>query len=1190
MQMTQNNEMDHATALLTVDPQLRMEMLLELDDASLAKLPSTLLAEAIMLRNRRGYGMGGRWGFRGGRRRGGGRGGYADNGDSHPAAAPTSAWEIAARQAREAANNNNDNEEKKGSEEKKGDEKQSDDKKDEDNKQNEKDDGKKKRRKRTPEENRQLVIRKLCKETPPSVRNRSNPPYLPPIKKVSLKSLLKIMETSDAGHSELVLRGIFARLCKYYKLRLIIFHSLMQQITLASPRYSESQELTVNNNDNRARLKRSLSLIRYLMQSNPTASYLVKYMQLPTDFEAFVQGTPTKKVKLNGAKKLTFKDDGDDTNDVEMKDNNNSNNKESKDKPEIKEKTQYEEQVENFDMTKCRILTLFSLFASPMLKNQAILNSFVETLSMLCRSQEMYLTHLQIPINPEDIKHLVSLISDHIRCNDATFGKLNNIAKSIMNVPQNKKSLTSQIIAESHNLSTQISKELDTIYKIIAPSRTSSKRLMKSWKISPKQNALLRNIEFLNKLISSSASRKFNDKKESEKIKQAHTTASEIEISELLKERKDLHQEQLQLLTECSKGMEQLWIALDRCLEIFGYVPKDVLAKAIKETVSGDKNATKTKDKDNAEKKEDTNKPKVSDKMEVTENMLNVINKSSKKQDVPKLDNKKNSSSRPNNFTSEEEAMKAKMNQQKKILKKERNTQEDAKITSSVERLKPLIRAFFILHDFYSRDEFLKHKTPEELHSDLHDNLASEYLVKRYEYFLEFTDKHRNIFNLLIQHKPKLLIGTHHEFYPFSGRSPHISNKYGPFAALIWHPKRVLDFDNKKMFLRDEIKKLKNRCLLENVGSGAQFHPGRVRISCRRKQLFEDAFHQIKNWTKRELFSRLSVKFLGEDGVDAGGLTREFYNTMSKEMFNPNYSLFIPTNDNKSVFQPNINSGYTNRSHLEDFKFVGLMVAKAIIDEQVLDAYFTRSFLKHVLGVPPNWHDLQSLDFQHYKNLKWMIDNPIENVIFERFEYIVDTFGTKKTYELKDNGENIDVTDTNKKEFVDLVANFKMTKQIEDQIKAFKQGLHILIPHWLISIFTWPELDLLICGMPDIDIKDMMQNTEYHGGLTKSTSIIKWFWECVEEMDNEERALLLQFITGTSKVPIGGFKELPGMDGIQRLSIHPVGSANGTADNMLPSAHTCFNQLDLPRYSQKQILKDKLLLAIRECSSGFGFS
>merc|ERR1719334_2769776 len=232
-----------------------------------------------------------------------------------------------------------------------------------------------------------------------------------------------------------------------------------------------------------------------------------------------------------------------------------------------------------------------------MLKNQSILQSFVETLSMLCKSNEMYLTHLQIAVAPQDIKQLVALISDHIRCNDAIFGKLNHIAKSIMNVPHNKRALTSQIIHESHHLSTQISGELDTIFKIIAPSRGSDKRLRKSWTITTKQNALLRNIEFLNKLISSTASRKFNESAEREKLTATMPDAATFDVEEALKEKRELHSEQLALLTECSRGMEQLWVALDRCLEIFGYVPKDVLAKALKDSES------KKDGKDKEEKK-----------------------------------------------------------------------------------------------------------------------------------------------------------------------------------------------------------------------------------------------------------------------------------------------------------------------------------------------------------------------------------------------------------------------------------------------------------------------------------------------------------------------------------------------------------------------------------------------------------
>ena len=121
--------------------------------------------------------------------------------------------------------------------------------------------------------------------------------------------------------------------------------------------------------------------------------------------------------------------------------------------------------------------------------------------------------------------------------------------------------------------------------------------------------------------------------------------------------------------------------------------------------------------------------------------------------------------------------------------------------------------------------------------------------------------------------------------------------------------------------------------------------------------------------------------------------------------------------------------------------------------------------------------------------------------------------------------------------------------------------------------------------MPSIDIKDLRENTEYRG-MNREDKVIEWFWDVVTNMDAEEKALLLQFVTGTSKVPIGGFANLPGMHGIQKFCITNAGSN----DNSLPVAHTCFNQLDLPTYSSKNILSQKLKIAIRECSQGFGFA
>ena len=153
------------------------------------------------------------------------------------------------------------------------------------------------------------------------------------------------------------------------------------------------------------------------------------------------------------------------------------------------------------------------------------------------------------------------------------------------------------------------------------------------------------------------------------------------------------------------------------------------------------------------------------------------------------------------------------------------------------------------------------------------------------------------------------------------------------------------------------------------------------------------------------------------------------------------------------------------------------------------------------------------------------------------------------------------------------------------QIEAFLDGFYQLVPPELISIFSPTELELLICGLPDVDVDELCANTEYHQ-YRSTDAMIVWFWEVLRGFNREERALFLQFVTGTSKVPLDGFANLQGMRGVQRFSIH---RAYGDSAN-LPSAHTCFNQLDLPAYSSQEDLRAKLLMAIKEGSEGFGFS
>uniref|UniRef100_A0A7S3UX33 HECT-type E3 ubiquitin transferase n=1 Tax=Heterosigma akashiwo TaxID=2829 RepID=A0A7S3UX33_HETAK len=152
------------------------------------------------------------------------------------------------------------------------------------------------------------------------------------------------------------------------------------------------------------------------------------------------------------------------------------------------------------------------------------------------------------------------------------------------------------------------------------------------------------------------------------------------------------------------------------------------------------------------------------------------------------------------------------------------------------------------------------------------------------------------------------------------------------------------------------------------------------------------------------------------------------------------------------------------------------------------------------------------------------------------------------------------------------------------KIDSFLEGFHELVPADLISIFNPQELELLISGLPDININDLQANTEYQH-YKPSDPQIQWFWSVLRSFSQEEKALFLQFVTGSSKVPLEGFGMLQGMRGIQKFSIHKAYGGS----KLLPASHTCFNQLDLPEYTGEEETREKLLLALREGAEGFGF-
>lgn len=193
-------------------------------------------------------------------------------------------------------------------------------------------------------------------------------------------------------------------------------------------------------------------------------------------------------------------------------------------------------------------------------------------------------------------------------------------------------------------------------------------------------------------------------------------------------------------------------------------------------------------------------------------------------------------------------------------------------------------------------------------------------------------------------------------------------------------------------------------------------------------------------------------------------------------------------------------------------------------------------------------------------------------------------FGESREVELKKGGASIEVTNGNKAEYVDLVVQHKLTHGIQHQLDAFKQGFGELIPLHAINVFDERELEMILIGVAAFDLDEWESNTTLKG-YSKRDREVGWFWEIVAEFDNEKRARLLQFVTGSCRLPIGGFAELQGSNGPQQFCIEKIGE-KGKA-TMLPRSHTCFNRLDLPSYATKALMKKNVTTAIEE-TSGFG--
>ena len=375
-----------------------------------------------------------------------------------------------------------------------------------------------------------------------------------------------------------------------------------------------------------------------------------------------------------------------------------------------------------------------------------------------------------------------------------------------------------------------------------------------------------------------------------------------------------------------------------------------------------------------------------------------------------------------------------------------------------------------------------------------------------------------------------------------------------------------------------------NRQNIQGRNDGHSFRPG-VHVNITRGRVLEDGLIHL-NKLGRDLRKRLIVSYVNEAGVneaglDAGGLFKEFWTDLSTQSFDPNYALFLVTEQDGCLY-PNPSS---RAAHGQDsivlFQFLGRILGKSLYEGITIQPQFAHFFLSFLKGDYNYLHmlpDLHTMDATLYNNLMFLktYEGDASDLCLT-FAISTNEFGNNSELDLIPNGANIEVTDNNKHRYIELMAKYHVCDRLKEQSEAFTRGLWDVIDKRWLGIFNEPELQVLISGPADgmIDVLDMKANTHYVGGYHSLDRHISRFWKVVSSLDKKQQAHLLRFVTSCERPPPLGFASMNPPFTIQRVS-----------GNKLPTASTCFNVLKLPVYNNEHLLRERLIYAI-ECGTGF---
>ena len=337
--------------------------------------------------------------------------------------------------------------------------------------------------------------------------------------------------------------------------------------------------------------------------------------------------------------------------------------------------------------------------------------------------------------------------------------------------------------------------------------------------------------------------------------------------------------------------------------------------------------------------------------------------------------------------------------------------------------------------------------------------------------------------------------------------------------------------------------------------------------------------------TTKELNLRepIQIHFVNENAHDAGGVYREWYTCLFKEFFDEKNKFFIE-NKNQCMNNGNylIYPKYKDMN-LDYYVFFGKLSAKSLIDKVNISELLNLTITKYILKKTVNLEDLKFYDISIYNSLKEIRDfkdiNSNEFLKEIKFVWnIKDENGEIKEVELIEGGKNINLNNENKNLFIEKVIFYETYVRYEEQIEKMREGFFSLFKEETFKLFNPEEFNFQLSGQKTIDLEDWKKNTIYKGHYNENNQTIKYFWEILSELSQNDLFIFFHFCTSSSHVPIDGFNSLKGVNNkIQKFTIEPklslILDESKNKEFRLIEAKTCFNRILLPEYSSKEEMK-----------------